>query len=105
MSSERSIGCYRCGGQMQRIASAEDTSEIGTRTVHLVCERCGQQYELQYSLAAIFATSPEGEAQALLLLCEHCGQLYQAQRDEPHICREVGPSLPNVGTEIEGGET
>lgn len=105
MKSDASIHCYRCGDQTQRVASTNGTPEIGTITVNLTCPRCGQQYELQYVLSAVFATSPESEAQALLHLCAQCGQLYLAQQDEPHICRGTGPSLPDAGSEVEREDT
>lgn len=98
MNSERSIGCYRCGGQTQLVASGDDTPEIGTITVQLVCLRCGQQYELQYVLSAVFATSQSGEAQALLQLCTQCGQLYLARQNEPHICRDARTEVEGEGT-------
>ena len=94
MTSEKRLGCYRCGGQLEPASSPDEMSEeIKTITVQLACRRCGQQYELQYSLSAFFATSAEGEAQALLHRCERCGQLYQSQRDEPHLCRDVGEEV------------
>ena len=105
MNSEQSVGCYRCGGQLQRIVPAQDTSEIGASSVQLVCSRCGQHYELQYVLAAVFALSDSGEAQAQLLLCPRCGQLYLSQQHEPHICREAGSSLPDAETKAEGDGT
>jgi DNA-directed RNA polymerase subunit RPC12/RpoP len=105
MNRERSSRCYRCGGQTQLVASTDDQPEIGTITVQQACLRCGQQYELQYALSAVFAISSEREALALLYLCTHCGQLYLAQEDKPHICREEGPSMPDAGSEVEGEGT
>jgi DNA-directed RNA polymerase subunit RPC12/RpoP len=99
MTSEKSLGCYRCGGQLSPAPSPDEApEEIRTITVQLACQRCGQQYELQYALIAIFATSSEGEAQALLHRCERCGQLYQSQRDEPHICRQAGKEVEGENT-------
>jgi uncharacterized C2H2 Zn-finger protein len=105
MNSEQNIGCYRCGGPLQRIVPTEDTSEIGASIVQLACPRCGQQYELQYVLIAVFALSDSGEAQAQLLLCPWCGQLYLGQQHEPHICRQAGKNLPDEGTEAQGEGT
>ena len=97
MDGEKRLGCYRCGGQLQRVESTDDLTESGTLTVHLACRSCGQRYEIQYSQIAIFAISLEGEAQSLLYLCRKCGQLYAAQQDEPHMCRGAGPNTPDAG--------
>ncbi len=99
MTSEKYMGCYRCGGLLEPVLPSDGTpEEIRTIIVQLACQRCGQQYELQYSLIAIFATSPEGEAQALLHRCERCGQLYQAQQEEPHMCHEAGKEVEGENT-------
>jgi DNA-directed RNA polymerase subunit RPC12/RpoP len=99
MTSEKRLGCYRCGGPLELILSpAGAPEEIRTFIIQLACQRCGQQYELQYSLVAIFATSSEGEAQAFLHLCAQCGQLYQAQQDEPHVCRTAGNEVEREDT-------
>lgn len=98
MNREKGMGCYRCGGPVERVAPPDDASKIRTITVHLACRRCGQQYELQYSLAATFAVAASGEAEALLCLCERCGQMYIAQQDEPHLCRVAAQENEGEGT-------
>lgn len=87
MESDMSVRCYRCGGQVQLAAAADETQlEIRTITLTPACPRCGQRYDLQYALSAIFASSADGEAQALLHYCERCGRLYLSQEREPHVC-------------------
>lgn len=98
MESDRSFRCYRCGGQVQPAAPADDTQAIGTITLSYTCPRCGQRYDLQYVLSAIFATSDDGEAQALLRHCERCRRLYFPQDNEPHVCDAERPT----GGEVQG---
>jgi uncharacterized C2H2 Zn-finger protein len=104
MKGDGRIRCYRCGDQTQLVTLDGDTQEIGTILVHLACPRCGQLYELQYALSAIFATDAGGEAQALLRHCEHCDQLYRSPEDEPHVCRDEGISPTSAGDAV-GGES
>jgi hypothetical protein len=97
IKSEGNIRCYRCGGQTRPLPSVDGEREIGTILVHLACSSCGQEYELQYTLAAVFATAPGGEALALLRHCQRCNQLYLDQ-DEPHVCREREDEMGGTGT-------
>ena len=102
MESDTSFRCYRYGGQVQLAGSADDTQQaIRTITLTPACPVCGQGYDFQYVLSAIFASSADGEAQALLHHYERCGRLYLPQEKEPHVCdggRHAGGDVPGEGS-------
>lgn len=101
MKSGKPFRCYRCNS-VTRYLSTEATQAVGELTIVFECPGCGQRYEIQLTPIAIFATSTEGEAQALLHYCTHCGQLYRSPDDEPHRCLEGSSSPADTGNKVEG---
>jgi predicted RNA-binding Zn-ribbon protein involved in translation (DUF1610 family) len=103
MKNGQPFRCYRCNSVTQYLSTTADaTPTPGELTISFECPDCGQRYELQLIPVAIFATSTEGEAQALLHYCSRCGQLYRSTEDEPHMCREKGAWSLDAGRGGEG---
>lgn len=101
MKSDQPFRCYRCTS-VTRYLSTASTPATGELTIVLECPNCGQHYEIQLVPVAIFATTPEGEAQALLHYCTRCGQLYRSPDDEPHLCLPEGSVPPDRDYEGRG---
>src|SRR5579884_3095457 len=73
MKNGQPFRCYRCNSVTQYLSTTADaTPTPGELTISFECPDCGQRYELQLIPVAIFATSTEGEAQALLHYCSRC---------------------------------
>lgn len=101
MTNGKPFRCYRCGA-ITRYLSTGATGAVGELTIVFECPECGQHYEIQLVPIAIFATTTEGEAQALLHYCTRCGQLYRSPEDEPHQCEEEGNPPQDASNEMEG---
>jgi hypothetical protein len=85
-----SARCHQCNAPLVLTAMTPFSGDLGEMTLHYTCSACSQTYEVQLVASAIFATSPDGEALALVRRCARCGQLYQV--DRPHGCLPLTPS-------------
>jgi DNA-directed RNA polymerase specialized sigma24 family protein len=69
-----SARCHQCNAPLVLTATTPSSGELEEMTLHYTCSVCSQTYEVQWVPVAIFATSPDGEALALVRRCERCGR-------------------------------